>query len=229
MNGFLPLRVELYDLRSLRTGGDSNLCEPRFKTSKSESSQTLRTPAKQSTMCKWTRPFWGTDCQRSPPKAFPRLGLPLFAVLALRELESACTVCFSGVVGGTHLGSAVGTPPPPKPKIHPPLKRGILWTWFFLQSGRIFPGVHKIGAAISSPRIADKNFTDTKRIFFSELRTPAKQWMLSALPLQCHCKVFALQGAKDDPLTMQSPHFYVQGAKGGVWIWWWMESPNFRP
>ena len=55
-------------------------------------------------------------------------------------------------------------PPPQKPKIPPPLKRGILWTWFFLQNGRIFPGVHKIGAAISGPRIADKNFTDT-RIF----------------------------------------------------------------
>ena len=59
----------------------------------------------------------------------------------------------------------IGTsPPPPKPK-YPPPKRGILWTWFFLQNGRIFPGVHKIGAAISGPRIADKNFTDTKRIF----------------------------------------------------------------
>ena len=36
----------------------------------------------------------------------------------------------------------------------------------FLQNGRIFPGVHKIGAAISGPRIADKHFTDT-RIFLS--------------------------------------------------------------
>ena len=31
----------------------------------------------------------------------------------------------------------------------------------FLQNGRIFPGTHKIGAATSGPRIADKNFTDT--------------------------------------------------------------------
>ena len=52
--------------------------------------------------------------------------------------------------------------PPPPPK--PPLKRGILWTWVFLQKERIFPGAHKIGAAISGPRIADTNFTDT-RIF----------------------------------------------------------------
>ena len=58
------------------------------------------------------------------------------------------------------------SPPPQNPKYPPPLKRGILWTWFFLQNGRIFPGVHKIGAAISGPRIADKNFTDT-RIFLN--------------------------------------------------------------
>ena len=36
--------------------------------------------------------------------------------------------------------------------------------FFCLQKERIFPGVHKIGASISVPRIADKNFTDT-RIF----------------------------------------------------------------
>ena len=65
----------------------------------------------------------------------------------------------------------IGTSPPPKkkPKIPPPpLKRGILWTWLFLQNGRIFPSVHQIGAAISGPRIADKNFTDT-RIFLKVL------------------------------------------------------------
>ena len=58
--------------------------------------------------------------------------------------------------------------PPPKPKTPPPpLKRGILWTQVFLQKERIFPGVHKIGAAISGPRIADTNFTDT-RIFLNQ-------------------------------------------------------------
>ena len=61
----------------------------------------------------------------------------------------------------------IGTPPPKKPKIPPPLKRGILWTWFFLQKERIFPRVHKIDAPISGPRIADKNFTDTRIFFFS--------------------------------------------------------------
>ena len=60
----------------------------------------------------------------------------------------------------------IGTPPPPKTQNTPPLKRGILWTWLFLPNGRIFPGAHKIGAAISGPRIADKHFTDT-RIFLT--------------------------------------------------------------
>ena len=39
----------------------------------------------------------------------------------------------------------------------------------FLQKERIFPGVHKIGAAISGPRIADTNFTDT-RLFLNKVR-----------------------------------------------------------
>ena len=73
----------------------------------------------------------------------------------------------------------IGTPPPPKPKIPPPppIKRGILWTWLFLQNGRIFPGVHKIGAAIPAPEIADKNFTDT-RIFLSNCKSKIamRQW-----------------------------------------------------
>ena len=59
----------------------------------------------------------------------------------------------------------IGTPPPPQTP--PPPNCGILWKWVFLQKERIFPGVHKIGAAISGPRIADTNFTDT-RIFLTE-------------------------------------------------------------
>ena len=62
----------------------------------------------------------------------------------------------------------IGTPPPAQT---PPPKRGILRTWFFLQKERIFPGVHKIGAPISGPRIADTNFTDT-RIFLIHGKTP---------------------------------------------------------
>ena len=50
----------------------------------------------------------------------------------------------------------IGTPdPPPKPKIPPPQKEE-----FYGHGG--FPGAHKIGAATSGPRIADKKFTDTR-------------------------------------------------------------------
>ena len=59
----------------------------------------------------------------------------------------------------------IGTPPPPKPKIPPPPKNEEFYGHrVFLQKERIFPGVHKIVAAISGPRIADTNFADT-RIF----------------------------------------------------------------
>ena len=59
------------------------------------------------------------------PKAFPWPQKPLFAVPALRELESACrvsilrdavTVCFLGTFGGFPEGSAaVRDPNPPRP------------------------------------------------------------------------------------------------------------------
>ena len=53
---------------------------------------------------------------------------------------------------------------PPKP---PPLKskRRNFTDMVFPAERTIFPGVHKIGTAISGPRIADKNFADTKTIF----------------------------------------------------------------
>ena len=44
-----------------------------------------------SIMCKWTRPFWGTDCWRAP-ESLSSARQPLFTVPALRELESACRV-----------------------------------------------------------------------------------------------------------------------------------------
>ena len=58
----------------------------------------------------------------------------------------------------------IGTssPPPQNPKYTPPLKQGILYGHgFSCRTDAFFPGVHEIGAAISGPRIADKNFTDT--------------------------------------------------------------------
>ena len=57
--------------------------------------------------------------------------------------------------------------PPPPPK--PPLKKEEFYGHgFSCRKNAFFPGVHKIGAAISGPRIADKNFTDTG-IFLSFL------------------------------------------------------------
>ena len=49
-------------------------------------------------------------------------------------------------------------PPPPKP---PPKKEEFYGHRFSCRKNAFFPGVHKIGAAISGPRIADTNFTDT--------------------------------------------------------------------
>ena len=53
----------------------------------------------------------------------------------------------------------IGTsqPPPKKPK-YPDLKRGILWAWGFSCRKNQIPDAHKTGAAISGPKIADKEF-----------------------------------------------------------------------
>ena len=48
-------------------------------------------------------------------------------------------------------------PPPPKTQIPPPQNEEFMDMAVFLQKEGIFPGVHKIGAAIYSRRIADKN------------------------------------------------------------------------
>ena len=76
----------------------------------------------------------------------------------------------SGLVGVRHFQknprahkNKIGTPPPP-PKT--PAKKGEFYGHgFSCRKNAFFPGVHKIGAPISGPRIADTNFTDTKRIF----------------------------------------------------------------
>ena len=53
-------------------------------------------------------------------------------------------------------------PPPFQENPTPPLKGGILWAWgFFQQKEPKVPGAHKIGAAISGPRIGGGNFMDT--------------------------------------------------------------------
>ena len=54
--------------------------------------------------------------------------------------------------------SALPPPPPQTQNTPSPKTRNFMDMAFFLQKERIFPGVHKIGAAISGPRITDKHF-----------------------------------------------------------------------
>ena len=57
----------------------------------------------------------------------------------------------------------IGTSSPQSPKYPPPLKRGILWACrVSCRKNAIFPGTHRIDAAISGPRIAAKHFTDMR-------------------------------------------------------------------
>ena len=59
----------------------------------------------------------------------------------------------------------IGTRPPPQTQNTPPPKtRNFMDMGFSCRKNALFPGVHKIGAAISGPRTADTNFMDT-RIF----------------------------------------------------------------
>ena len=103
----------------------------------------------------------------------------------------------------------IGTPPPKKKNPNtPPLKRGILWTWFFLQKERIFPGVHKIGVPISGPRIADTNFTDT-RIFlkctlrcFRAIILIVKVWRDTC---KCSCYTWSATGFRKPKLPATVP------------------------
>ena len=50
------------------------------------------------------------------------------------------------------------TPPQKKPKLPPPKTRNFMGMEVFQQKERNFPGAHKIGTAISGPRIAGKHF-----------------------------------------------------------------------
>ena len=78
--------------------------------------------------------------------------------------------------------------PPTKPKSPPPKKNEEFYRHgFFLQKERIFPGVHKIGAPISGPRIADKNFTDTRIFLTSIARYDKYRYWASKALFYCSC------------------------------------------
>ena len=57
---------------------------------------------------------------------------------------------------------------PIKAKLAPLLERGILWAWRFSCRTSKKSGAHKIGGAISGPRIAGRKITDISSFFFSE-------------------------------------------------------------
>ena len=66
----------------------------------------------------------------------------------------------------------IGPPPPPKTQNTPPPQNEEFYGHrFSCRKNAFFPGVHKIGAAISGPRIADTNFTDTRIFLRNYIRT----------------------------------------------------------
>ena len=79
----------------------------------------------------------------------------------------------------------IGTSPPTPKNLKyppPPKTRNFMDMGFFLQKERIFPGVHKIGAAISGPRTADKKFYGHEDFSeFCGLENPAKERLFSWL------------------------------------------------
>ena len=72
----------------------------------------------------------------------------------------------------------IGTSPPPQKT--PPQNAEFYGHGFSCRKNAFFPGVHKIGAAISGPRIADTNFTDT-RIFLISVRANDEWQELAAM------------------------------------------------
>ena len=112
--------------------------------------------------------------------------------------------------------SALRPPPPPNP---PPKKEEFYGHRFSCRKNAFFPGVHKIGAAISGPRIADTNFTDTgtflictKKVCVDFLAPkPGKdtdndqssdsEWHAQ----QTACLDLAQHGAEDDGLDLSAP------------------------
>ena len=64
----------------------------------------------------------------------------------------------------------IGTSPPP-PTTPPPQKGEFYGHSFSCRKNAFFPGVHKIGAPISDPRMADTNFTTDTRIFLKKFRS----------------------------------------------------------
>ena len=111
----------------------------------------------------------GEKCGEHLPKKFADCRPSISREIGRKKLHgksSATTTGHDQKNPGAHKNKIGTSPPPPNPNYPPPWNAVFLWTQVFLQKERIFPGVHKIGAAISGPRIADTNFMDT-RIFLT--------------------------------------------------------------
>ena len=106
--------------------------------------------------------FWGGNTLGLVPASLPHtLG---YACTFYAPTSPPPTTAVSQKNPRAHKNKIGTSPPPPNP---PPKKEEFYGHGFSCRKNAFFPGVHKIGAAISGPRIADTNFTDTKRIFLS--------------------------------------------------------------
>ena len=83
----------------------------------------------------------------------------------------------------------ISTPPPPppqNPKSPPPKRRNFTDMGFSCRKNAFFPGVPKIGAAISGPRIADRKFYGHED-FEGIPRGPARHLDVPGQKLSPHC------------------------------------------
>ena len=105
-----------------------------------------------------------------------------YAAIAIAATEGASKIQLRKIPAPIKVKSAL--PPPEKNQNTPPApKRGISWTWrFSCRKNTEILGTHKIGAAISGPRIADKNLTDT-RIFLIDEDPKHRGWLRLDLQL----------------------------------------------
>ena len=113
---------------------------------------------------------WENRCAFNPSHSGNQLGDPTVLGDSLRRLR----VWFAEPSGKpmgliqknprAHKIKLALPPPPQKTQNPPPHNEEFYGHRFSCRKNAFFPGVHKIGAAISGPRIADTNFTDT-RIF----------------------------------------------------------------